>query len=459
MKKRTKTLLLTIAVVLSMGATAQNEGTRFTLEEAQQYAMQNSYVLQNTSLDVISAQRKVWETITIGLPQISGTFDYTKNISAAKQPFPVAIIPKDFWPYIGIPEDTPPDGTYPISFAQKYSSNYGFTVSQLLFDGSYIVGIGSSQVYLNLSKQVHEKSKIDIRDAVAQAYYYVLVGEENKIVMVENLENTKKLYEETLEYYKNGFREEQDVDQMKLLVKNAENEILKADREINISKVVLKYTMGYPIDAEISLMEGISSYLNPILEANDSQSFDFSDHIDYKLSVSNYMASEKLLKLEKSTFLPRISMFYNWSKTSFGNNANLFKSSVNWFPSSMVGLNLSMPIFNSGQKIFKVQQARINLEKAENDRMFSEITLQKDYLTAKANFESAIDKYHNDVENRQLAEKIKDKTKIKFQNGLSGSTELSQIETQYIQAYGSYIGSALQLLQADLALKKALGKL
>jgi outer membrane protein TolC len=277
--------------------------------------------------------------------------------------------------------------------------------------------------------------------------------------MEENHENTRKLYKETKAYYENGFREEQDVDQIRLMVKKAENEIIKAKREINISKIVLKYAMGYPIESQISLTENLDQFLVPLFEEKSGIGFDHSTHIDYKLSETNYLVSKKLLNLEKAAFLPRISMFYNWNKTAYSDNSNLFKSTASWFPSSMLGFNISVPIFNSGQKYLKVKQAQIDVNKAAVDKTFATVTLQKNYLTAKAELETAIEKFGNDKENRTLSEKILGKAKIKFNNGITSSTELSQIETQYIQTYGAYIGSALQLLQADLSLKKALGKL
>lgn len=461
MKKTFKIYLLFCALgwfVLS--AEAQTTTRAFSLEEATQYAMENSYVLHNSRQDVVKAQKEVWKTITTGLPQVSGNFDYTKNIMAAKQPFPVAIIPKEFWPALGIPDDTPPDGTYPISFSQKYNSNFGFTVNQMIFDGSYIVGVGSSQIYLNLAKQAAEKSEIDIRDAVAQAYYMVLTGEANKKVMQDNLANVQEMYKETKAYYDNGFREEQDVDQMKLMVKNAETELIKANRQITIAKVVLKYTMGFDLAQEITLSDSLNQFVDPLVtDKKVADGFDLTKHVDYRLAQTNFQVSEKLLKLQKVSYLPTLNGFYSYSRMSFGNRANLFKSGNSWFPSAILGLQLSVPIFNSGQKMLKVQQAKIDLDKALNQRKLAETTLEKDYLTAVADMESALEKFENDKENRELAAKILDKTKIKFKNGISSSTELSQIETQYIQSHGSYISSVLQLLQAKLKLKKATGNL
>ncbi len=440
-----KYLLLLAAGAFATGAFAQEDSMSFSLEEATQFAMENSYVLHNTSQDIVIAQKKVWETITMGLPQVSGSSNCNMFLN-----LPVSLLPGEFF--------GEPPGTYiPVKFGQDFNSDFGLNVSQLIFDGSYIVGVGSSQLYLNLSKQAHEKAEIDIRDAVSQAYYMVLISQRYKVVMDENLDNTKKLYEETKAYFENGFREQQDVDQLKILLKNAENEVLRSEREISISKIVLKYAMGYNLDGDIQLKDNIESFVLPLVKRENSFDFDFNNHIDYQLANSNFQVSEKLLKLEKAEYLPRISGFYNYAKTAYSNDANLLKS--DWYPSSLIGFQASLKIFNSGQKRSKVQQAKIAVDKAYTERKFAEVTLQKDYLTASAEMESAIERFLNDQENRDLAKSILDKTKIKFNNGMITSAELSQLETQYLNTFQAFITSTMQLLQADLKLKKAAGSL
>lgn len=446
MKIKIKMYLLFLAMgVATFGANGQEESGSFSLLKAQQFAMENSYVLHNTKQDINIAQKKVWETITIGLPQVSGSANYNMFLN-----LPVSLLPGEF--FGGEP------GTYmPVKFGQDYNSDFGLTVSQLIFDGSYIVGVGSSALYLNLSKQAHEKTEIDIRDAVAQAYYMVLISERYKIVMDENLVNTQKLFNETKIYFENGFREEQDVLQLKIMLKNAENEVLRADREISIAKIVLKYAMGFNLETEINLTDELESFLLPLVAKENSFQFDFNNHIDYRLASSNFEVSNKLLKLEKAAYLPRLSSFYSFSKTAYGNEANLFNS--DWYPSSLIGFQATIPIFNSGQKRSKVQQAQIELDKANTQRKLTEVTLQKDYLTAAAEMESTLERFENDKENRELAKGILEKTKIKFNNGVISSTELSQIETQYINSFQALVTSTMQLLQADLKLKKAAGSL
>jgi outer membrane protein TolC len=260
--------------------------------------------------------------------------------------------------------------------------------------------------------------------------------------------------------YENGFSEEQDVDQMRLLVQKAENEILKAEREIRVARMVLKYSMGVDVEETIELTENLDQFLEPLLEEEEPVGgFDYASHIDFRMLDTQRQLSMKEFKLARSAYLPKISGFYNWSKTAYGNSANLFKSSVPWFRSSMVGLNITVPIFTSGQQMAKVKQAQFSYQQAENDQKLAEQTLQKDYLTAVADIESAVDQFKNDVDNKQLARKIYNKTTVKYNNGISSSVELSQTETQYIQAQGAWVASVIQLLNSKITLDKAIGKL
>lgn len=446
MKIKIKSCLLLLAILIPLvGVKAQDKPMEFSLYEATQYAMKNSYVLQNTEKDITLAQAKVWETITTGLPQVSGTANYNMFLN-----LPVSLIPGEF--FGGEP------GTYvPVKFGQDFNSDFGFSVSQQIFDGSWIVGVSSAELYVSLSQQAHEKTEIDIRDAVARAYYLVLISERYKTVMEENLANRKRVYEETKVYFENGFREQQDVDQLKILMKSAENEVSRADRELLIAQTVLKYTMGYNLEMGITLNDNLERFVLPLVNKENTFSFDLTNHIDYRLATANFEISEKLLKLEKASYLPKLNAFYSYSKTAYSNSANLFKE--DWYPSSLIGFQATIPIFNSGQKRSKVKQAKIEVEKAETDKKYTEITLQKDYLTASAELETALDQFKNDQENRDLARSILDKSQIKFNNGMISSAELSQQETQYINAFQALVGSTMSLLQADLNLKKAVGAL
>ena len=310
--KQSKITIYTFILMMFLSSVvrAADNTFTFTLAEAQAYALEHSYFVKNTSLEITKARRKVWETIATGLPQVDGKSAYNKFLN-----LPVSLIPGEFFGGEA--------GTYlPVKFGQDYSSDFGFTVSQMIFDGSYIVGVGSSQVYLDLARQSNDKTAIDIRNAVAQSYYLVLIGEENLKVMSENLMNARKMLSETTALYENGFMEEQDVDQMKMLVRTAENEVLKAEREITIASTVLKYTMGMPLEGSLKLEDQLETFVTPLIKTEKKNSLDFTAHIDYRLATTQFTAAEKLLKLEKVAFLPRLDGFYSYSKTAYGNKAD-----------------------------------------------------------------------------------------------------------------------------------------
>ena len=447
MKTKLRQFVPLLFCLLVGGTVSAQNALKFSLEEAKAYALKNSYVVRNSGIDVFSARKKVWETIATGLPQINGEANYSNFLN-----LPVSLIPGEFF------GEEP--GTYvPVKFGQDYSSDFGFTVNQKIFDGSYLVGIGSAKIYLQLSTQALEKTEIEIRYAVEQAYYMALIAGENLTVMKENLANSRKLETETKAMYEHGFVEEQDADQMRLLVQRAENEVLKAEREIRVAGTVLKYTMGVDMELSVELTDQLDDFLQPILaEEEHVPGFDHSIHIDYRMLDTQREASQKLLLLEKSAYLPKVNAFYNWNKTAYGNSANLFKNSVPWFKSSMWGVNISVPIFSAGERMSKVRQAEFAYEKSVNDQKLAVQSLQKDYLTAVADVESAIDQLKNDEDNKMLAKRILDKTVIKYNNGMVSSTELAQTESQYIQSQGAWVSSVMQLLTYKINLDKATGK-
>ena len=419
----------------------------FSLEEAQSYAKENSYVLKNSRVDIAKAQKKVWETISIGLPQISGSASYMNFLDLT-----VSLLPAEF--FGGAP------GTYmPVKFGQDFSSEVGIKVDQLIFDGSYIVGVRSAKIYLQLSQQASEKTELDILNLVSQSYYAVLVAKETMIFMEENLENSQKLLFDTKALFENGFVEEQDVDQMLLQVKINENNILKTEKELRIAKTVLKYMVGIDIDKSIIVTDNLNSHVEPLVtDAPNFGGFDYFSHIDYRMAETNKAVSEKLLRLEKAAYLPRLAGFYNLSTTTYGNDANLYKSDGSWFYSSFIGLQLNIPIFSSGMKNAKVKQAKLELEKKSNDQELARQTLQKDYFTAIADLENAKLQYRNDFENKELAKSIFNKVTIKYNNGISSSIELAQVENQYISSQVAYVFAMMKILDAKVKLDKAKGE-
>ena len=436
----------------------------FTLEEAQNYALEHAYDIKSANFDIQAARKQVWETTANGLPQINATAGYSDALDIATQLFPDFITPAVYdinENKFGLTPDVPLPETefFPVKFGQQFTGTAGLTVTQLLFDGTYIVGTQASRVFLQLSKDQQEKTKIEIKDLVASAYYAVLVAEKNYDILKQSLESNKKILHEVQSYYENGFREETDALQLQLLVNSSENQLADAKRLIENSKLLLKFVIGMDVDQPIKLTESLDKFIAAaMIEQVSVGNTTPNDHIDYKLLETQLKAQSLLLRSEKAKFLPSISAYYNYGKTAYGNEWNLFDGD-DWFESSTIGLQVSMPIFTFGKQMARVSRQRILTDKLKNQLYQVEQNLKRERAEAYNNLLNAQEKFMNDKQGLELAKTIYDRTIIKFNEGVVNSTELSQNEQQYLQSLGTYIGSTLNLLNSKKLYLKVIGRL
>ncbi|MDE5423227.1 TolC family protein [Ancylomarina sp. DW003] len=428
---------------------AQTENlTKFSLQEAQNYALENSFTVKGSDYDLKVAKKKVWEAISTGLPQVKANADYTKNLDIA-----VSLLPAEIF------GGTPGEYT-PVKFGQTYAGSATISVDQKIFDGSYIVGLGAAKVFVQLSQNTKAKTEIEVKDAVAQAYYNVLVARENYKTIEENLVITKKTHFETKAYYENGFREELDVDQVMLMLKRSENQLSDAKRAISNALIMLKFSMGYDIEKKINLKNNLDAFITPLrMTKTESTDLDLENHIDYRIVDTQLKAQKLIIRNEQAGYLPNISAFYNTGKNTSSDISNVYKSEVPWFKSSMIGLKVSMPIFTGFNRRSKIKQEKINYKKIEDQKYNTEQSLKKDLSLSHNSLVNAKENYENDLKGLEIAKRIYERTLIKFNEGVSTSTELSNNEEQYLNSHSAFINSTLNLLNSKVAFDKALGKL
>lgn len=453
MKGQMKNILQIASIILLVFSclitNAQTENlTKFSLQEAQNYALENSFTVKGSDYDLKVAKKKVWEAISTGLPQVKANADYTKNLDIA-----VSLLPAEIF------GGTPGEYT-PVKFGQTYAGSATISVDQKIFDGSYIVGLGAAKVFVQLSQNTKAKTEIEVKDAVAQAYYNVLVARENYKTIEENLVITKKTHFETKAYYENGFREELDVDQVMLMLKRSENQLSDAKRAISNALIMLKFSMGYDIEKKIDLKNNLDAFITPLrMTKTESTDLDLENHIDYRIVDTQLKAQKLIIRNEQAGYLPNISAFYNTGKNTSSDISNVYKSEVPWFKSSMIGLKVSMPIFTGFNRRSKIKQEKINYKKIEDQKYNTEQSLKKDLSLSHNSLVNAKENYENDLKGLEIAKRIYERTLIKFNEGVSTSTELSNNEEQYLNSHSAFINSTLNLLNSKVAFDKALGKL
>jgi outer membrane protein len=438
---------------------------RLSLAEAQEYAIQHSYNVQLSDLDLEIAKRKVKETTAIGLPQVNASGGFQNFLD-----IPVTVIPDFISPTVlntllqtGVitPGDIPQSDPQFVEaqFGTKFTMTAGVTASQLLFDGSYIVGLQAAKSYVQFAELNKEKSEADVKEQVAQAYFTVLVSEENLSILQKSVGTLEKTLSDTRIMFENGFMEEQDVDQLKLQLNSLNNQLDYAESQKNIAYYFFLFTLGLPESTEVSLTDNVTSLVD---EADHgallNEAFDVEKNPNYKVINSALGLSLLNEKLEKSAYLPKLSASFSHQQQALRSEFNFTDSDKDWFPSTILGLSLNIPIWSSGMRSNRIQQAKLDVEKTKVSREQVMDATRLEYRTAYSEFLNALNGYNNAKESMDLSRSILERTQIKFREGISGSFDLSQAQNQNLNSQGAYIGSMLQLLNAKIRLKKALNQ-
>lgn len=416
----------------------------FSMDQAVKYALENNVNVKKAKIDEIIARKKVNETIGIGLPKIDGQFRYL-NGENQRQLVDVSNF-----------NSTLAKGTIvPLNFGLPHNNNLGASVSQLLFNGSYIVGLESSKTYKQTAALVKEKTEISVKEAVMMMYSGILATGENIKTLKDNQRILEKTLHDTRATYKAGLVELQNVEQLEYSYKNLVTVIGNLKRTEEKLLAGLKYLIGYPLDDPITL----SSSLKEILEKNKvlpmDNGFDFQNHIDLKLKDNFVRTNKLLLKLERSKALPSLVAFYNPSYVSGGYNFSLLDNK--WFYSANFGLQLDIPIFSGLQRHWRTEQAKLNLSKAHLDREDAEKQLKSEFFQKSKDYENASASFETAKDLVKLSSEIYRKQNVKFQEGIGTSFELSQSENQLYEAQTKYYQASVELIQAKISLDKAKG--
>lgn len=442
-----KTVITALAVLVANAAAyAQgNAPQAFSLKQAQDFALENALSAKSYANGIEQAKTNVNESIAYGLPQVNGSVSFQDFIE-----LPTSLVPAQFF--------GGPAGEFAaVKFGTQYNLTAGVTASQMLFDPTWIIGVKGAKMYVEKMRNLDKKNDQDLATTIEQAYYTVLVAERSKKLTEQNLASLEKTLFETTEYFKNGFAEESSVDQLALLVSNLKISIDKAARQAEITKNVLKLQMGYEMDKDIQLTDNLESLwaLNNH-DALVNTKFDVNKHIDYHLADMEVILNNYLLKIEKAKYLPTANAFLNYQQQALSNDFSFFSDGEKWFPMTVWGINLRIPIWDSFAKASSVKRSKLNLQRIKDTKDFTAQQLKLQSATARSNYISAFEQLRAEEANIKLAESIRNKTVVKFNEGLANSTELTQTETQLLQTQGAYISSLFQLLNAKAELNKVL---
>ena len=425
----------------SFSVFSQNETLVFSLEEAIDYAHSNNKLALDSQSDVRMAELQKWETTATGLPQISADISYNNWIEQQ-----ISLIPAEF--FGGMPGDF-----VEVAFGTQQTVNGTVTLKQKLFDGSYLVALQASKVYLEISKNAKEKTLSELRKVVTNAYGSVLLAEENISILDANIAVLEKSITELQKVYENGLTEVENIEQLQLTLSGLVsarnyNAILK-----DLAYEMFNLTLGLDIDTSVNLtdrMEGL--VVKVLLSHTETSNSSLENNIDFKIAANNMRSNELLFKLEKSKALPTINAFINGGYAGNNNRFNFLDRSQKWFGASLFGVNMSVPLFSSLGRSAATQKAKIALEKSERALVNTQQELKIKIKRAQNELAFAQQDLETKKQAQNLAKRIEEKNQIKFFEGLASSFELSQAQTQLYTAQKQYMEAMLSVLNKHIAL-------
>jgi outer membrane protein len=440
-----KYLTLIICLFFGFSAKAQQADTvaSFSLQEAIDYAQNHQVAVLNARIDEDIARNTVKQTIGIGLPQLSGNANFQDFIK-----LPTSLLPGEFFGQ--------PGTQIPVQFGVKYQSLVGLELNQLLFDGSYLVGIQASRTYKELSSKNLQRTRIETAVSVTKAYYSVLVSNEQLSLIDANLERLRKSLSDTEAMFANGFVEKIDVDRLTVLKNNLETERENVIRLLTLNINLLKFQMGMTVNSQLTLTDSIAGLQadQAIIPADTSA---YRSRIEYSLLETQKKLNEFDLKRYKSQFLPSLSAFGSTSQSFQSNNfSQLFDTN---FPSTIIGVRLSVPIFSGGIKINQVRNAKLAVLKTENDLLNLQNGINLEVSQAQTTYLNSLKSLDNQKRNMELAQEVLRVTKIKYEQGVGSSIEVTTAETSLKESQNNYITALYDLMINRVNVDKALGRI
>jgi outer membrane protein len=434
-RKHKQILLLIVLSLFGVLLSEGQESKKLSLEESIKMALEFNTSIRNSKLDLKIAQKKIWETTAVGLPHF--------DVKSVYQFLPkVPSLPASFM------DPSAPEGTS-IELGVKNNITTDLTVSQLIFNGAYFVGLQASKAYFNMAQQNDEKTKLDVVETVVNTYHMIQMAEESRKILGQNLENIQKTLYEVTEMYKQGFLEKTDVDQLEVTANDIKNAMNQIDSNLDMAYRLFKIQLGMEDSVKVELSDELES--NEILTKSSlkllGESFGLEKNVDYKLIESAKKMATLDYKRELTGFLPTISGYYNHT---YKMKAPLFDFS----PREVIGVNLSLPVFSSGGRLSVVSQKKMAVEKAENTRVFVSNSLKMQATQYQNDLKLKLEKLQIQKKSKELSDDIYQRTLEKYKLGMASSMDLMNSQNQYLSNLTSYYQGIYDLQIARSKLEK-----
>ena len=439
-------LILTLFIVTAAQAQEQKTVHAFSLADAVSYAQKNNVQVKNALLDIDAQIQTNREIASAALPSVNSSVGGTDFLT-----IPTSLLPGQI--FGGAP------GTFiPVQFGTKFNANYGLNFNQILFDGQVFIALQARATSLEWKRKNAALTEENIKANIYKIYYQLSASKTQLNILDANIERLQKLANDAAAMYKNGFAEKLDVDKVNVQLNNLQTEKLKANNSVTIGFMGLKMLMGMPVKDSLVLTDVIneSNLSTDVLYEND---FQYTIRKDYQYLSTVKKLSEFNIKRYELSFLPTITMNGAYTKNAQRTKFDFFDKKGNWFETSLIGLNINLPLFNGGSTVAKIKKAKIELQQVENQMSALKNNIDNELSQAKLNYMSSVATVEFQKKNMQLAENVFSQTKKKFEAGAGSNTEISAAQADLVAAQNNFMNALYAALIAKVDLLKASGKL
>tara|TARA_B100001059_G_scaffold73116_1_gene70486 strand:+ start:42202 stop:43545 length:1344 start_codon:yes stop_codon:yes gene_type:complete len=437
-------LFFTLLTVMTQ---SQELPESLSLEEAISFGLTNNRSIINADREIQKANKQKWKTIATGLPQISSEVNYQNFLE-----MPVSLVPAEFFGgNLGEFRE--------LTFGTEQNMIGTLKMEQLIFDGSYLVGLQAAKVYLAISENLFVKTNLEVKKLITNLYSNVLLARYNIQFLEKNKASLESNFEEIHQLFRNGFEEEESVEQIQLSLAQTNNGLKYAQNLVKIQQDMLKFVIGYPMETQLKLTDELDDIFNENLYFESTADPDnIENNIDIIIAGNNVKTESLKLKLEKSKALPKLNAFVNQTYTGNSNEFTFTDSDQKWFRSSLVGLNVKIPIFSSLGRSANTQKAKISLDQAKTQLEETQSKIRIDANVALNEYQLAIDNYYTEKENLRLAERIEKKNQIKFFEGMIQSFELRMVQLQLYSAQSNFVNAIQKVITNKIELETLLNQ-
>ncbi len=428
---RTILFLTLSAISLSLRSQAPME---LSLDSAIDYAIRYNKTLINSRYAIDKSTQAIRQAIAAGLPQASATVNYTDYLGATAS--------------IQISESMPASM---IKFTP--SSDFKVSVTQLIFNGNYYIGVQLSKLAKKMTEQSYLNDELDVKEQTIQAYYLVLANERILNIIRDNKANAQLILEKTTNLVNAGILEETDVKKLSVMVTTVDNQIKSTERELELGYNLLRLHLGLESQQAVKLTSDLDQIaLRYIFNASVTDTFNIHNNVNYQMILTRELMAKKNIQMQKSSYLPTLAAYYSYTE-------KIKKPLFDISPKNVLGVTMNIPILSGGQRFAQLKQAKIEYDMSENSKalLSQQLTIQERQL--RYNYQNLYEQYLNQKTNKEVAREVLDKMNLKYQQGVISTLELTSANTDYLNAETNFTNVLMLLLNAELTLRKTNNKL